>query len=160
FNVAVKARHRLFVHAGVVGWRGRAIMVPGRSMTGKTVLVEALVRAGATYYSDDYAILDTRGCVYPYAKPLSLRENGGVIRRHLPVESLGGRCGTKPLPVGLVVVTRYEAGACWRPRRLWPGQAVLALLDHTLLARSRPELTLETMQQVINSGAMVLKSKR
>src|SRR3954464_11588336 len=36
--VAEAAQRRVFVHAGVVGWRGRAILVPGRSFTGKTTL--------------------------------------------------------------------------------------------------------------------------
>src|SRR5688572_23974646 len=43
FRVALSARRRLFVHAGVVGWRGRAIVIPGRSGSGKTSLVAALV---------------------------------------------------------------------------------------------------------------------
>lgn len=38
---------KLFIHAGVVGWRGRAIVIPGRSLAGKTTLTAALVRAGA-----------------------------------------------------------------------------------------------------------------
>src|SRR5579862_5116240 len=56
--VAGAARRRVFVHAGVVGWKGQAIVIPGRSYSGKTLLVAALVRAGATYYSDEYAVLD------------------------------------------------------------------------------------------------------
>src|ERR1700755_3553056 len=34
--VAASARRRLFVHAGVVSWRGRAILLPGRSFAGKS----------------------------------------------------------------------------------------------------------------------------
>src|SRR4051812_46545639 len=41
--VAETARRRLFVHAGVVGWRGQAILLPGQSMSGKTSLVVELV---------------------------------------------------------------------------------------------------------------------
>src|SRR4051794_33193161 len=37
--VAVAARKRVFVHAGVVGWKGRAVLIPGRSFCGKTTLV-------------------------------------------------------------------------------------------------------------------------
>lgn len=48
-HVAETSPHYVFVHAGVVGWRGRAILVPGRSFTGKTTLVTALLRLGATY---------------------------------------------------------------------------------------------------------------
>src|SRR5947209_10772416 len=45
--VAEMARRRLFVHAGVVALERRAIVIPGRSFTGKSTLVAALVRAGA-----------------------------------------------------------------------------------------------------------------
>src|SRR5207248_7654182 len=37
-SVAEFARQRLFVHAGVVGWKGRAILLPGRSLAGKSTL--------------------------------------------------------------------------------------------------------------------------
>ena len=63
-HVAEQARRRLFVHAGVVGWKGRAIVIPGRSFTGKTTLVAELVRAGASYYSDEYALIDSRGKIH------------------------------------------------------------------------------------------------
>ena len=75
--VAEHAPRRVFVHAGVVGWRGKAIVIPGRTHTGKSTLVKALVEAGATYYSDEYAVLDKRGRVHPYARPLSMRPIGG-----------------------------------------------------------------------------------
>ena len=59
--VAEMAPDRVFVHAGVVGCRGRAILLPGRSFTGKSTLVAELIRAGAEYYSDEYAVLDSAG---------------------------------------------------------------------------------------------------
>ncbi len=43
-HVADNSRELVFVHAGVVGWGGRAIVIPGRSFSGKTTLVAALVR--------------------------------------------------------------------------------------------------------------------
>ena len=46
--VAEWAKHRVFVHAGVVGWKGKAIVIPGRSFSGKSTLVAELVRAGLT----------------------------------------------------------------------------------------------------------------
>src|ERR1700749_911879 len=54
--VAERAPRRVFVHAGVVGWKGRAVVIPGRSLSGKTTLVVELVRAGAEYYSDEDAV--------------------------------------------------------------------------------------------------------
>ena len=67
---AYRAQDCLFVHAGVVGWQGKAILIPGRSFSGKTTLVKALIEAGATYYSDEFAILDRQGLVHPYPLPL------------------------------------------------------------------------------------------
>ena len=45
--VATLAKELVFVHAGVVGWRNRAIVIPGRSLSGKSTLVLALVVAVA-----------------------------------------------------------------------------------------------------------------
>jgi len=158
FHVAQVARRKVFVHAGVVGWQGRAILIPGRSFSGKSTLVAELVRAGATYYSDEYAVLDARGRVHPFARPLAMRENGTGRMKKYSVEEMGGLRGTKPLPVGLVVVSKYKAGARWRPRQLSPGQGALALLDNTVCARQQPEMALATIKQLWQ--APVLKGVR
>src|SRR6266536_3088511 len=100
--VAELARGRVFVHAGVVGWQGRAIVIPGTSFSGKSTLVMELVRAGATYYSDEYAVFDRRGRVHPYARSLSIREKTTGQTERFPVGSLGRVAGVEPLPVGLV----------------------------------------------------------
>ncbi len=158
-NVAAAAKRRVFVHAGVVGWRGRALVLPGRSHAGKSTLVAALVRAGATYYSDEFAVLDGRGRVHPFAKPLSLRDPEGGGPRSVTAEALGARSGTCPLPVGLVVLSSYRAGARWRPARLTPGPALLELLAHTVPIRQRPEPSLGALSAMVE-GAAVLKSPR
>ena len=76
FAVAEHATERVYLHAGVVAWGDRAIVVPGRSLSGKTTLVAALVRAGATYLSDEFAPIDREGRVWPHARPLSVRAEG------------------------------------------------------------------------------------
>jgi hypothetical protein len=157
--VAEAAKRRVFVHAGVVGWKGQAIMIPGRSLTGKTTLVAELVRQGATYYSDEYAVLDTRGRVHPYLKPLSVRDGVGARPQRVAVESLGGQPGEKPLPVGLVVVSNYKEGARWRPRNLTAGEGALAVLANTVPARSRPEDAFSALRQVM-PHARTLKGVR
>jgi len=156
--VAELARRRMFVKAGVVGWRGRAIVIPGRSGTGKSTLTAALVRAGATYFSDEYAVLDARGRVHPYPRHLSIRGHDERRRRCTP-EELGGRAGCKPLPVGLVVVTNYRPGVQWQPRALTAGRAALALLDTAVPALRKPAEVLDTLQQVV-SHAPSLKGAR
>jgi hypothetical protein len=66
-DVATWATRWVFVHAGAVGWQGKGIVIPAPSRSGKSRLVEALVRAGATYYSDEFAVLDSRGRLHPFA---------------------------------------------------------------------------------------------
>ena len=157
--VAEHAPRRVFVHAGVVGWRGKAIVIPGRTMMGKSTLVKALVEAGATYYSDEYAVLDKRGRVHPYARPLSMRPIGGGPPTKIPPEDLGGRIGVRPLPVGWIVPTYYRPDVRWRPRSLSPGRAVMELLAHTLPARLYPERVMPTLCAA-TVEATVLKGAR
>jgi hypothetical protein len=158
--VADNAPHRVFVHAGVVALRGKAIVIPGRSFSGKTSLVAALVKAGATYYSDEYAVLDEHGRVHHYARPLSIRQKGlnGKPRKY-KVEALGGKAGNKPLQVGMVVVSKYKPGAQWRPRGLSAGEGALELMANTVSARRQPKAMLEAIHKVV-SLAPVLKSER
>jgi hypothetical protein len=153
-HVAAGARRRVFVHAGVVGWRGKAILMPGRSFSGKTTLVAELVRAGATYYSDEYAVLDALGRVHPYPRPLSVRQNGKRVKQ--TAQMLGGKSGTDPLSVGLVIVSHYKPGARWRPRALSAGEGALALIENTVSAQREPETVLETLRRAM-PNAPVLK---
>jgi hypothetical protein len=141
FRVATHAREAVFVHAGVVGWRGCAILVPGRTMSGKSTLVAELVRRGARYYSDEYAVIDERGRVHPYARPLSLR-NGSRPDHTSLRNDLGASTGLEPLPVTLVVSTAYQEGARWCPVTLTGTRAVLPLIDNTVLAATEPTRTL------------------
>jgi len=157
--VAILARRKIFVHAGVVALGGRAILIPGRSFSGKSTLTAELVRAGATYYSDEYAVLDERGRVHPYPCPLALRTADRVKQTKTPAAALGGQTGIKPLQVGMVVVSQYREGARWRPRRLSPGQGALEVLANTVPARFRPEESLGSVQQAV-AGATILKGHR
>jgi hypothetical protein len=155
-HVAEHAPRRVFVHAGVVGFRGRAIVIPGRSHSGKSTLVGELIRAGATYYSDEYAVLDARGRVHPFAKPISIRE-GIVFKRttRRSVASFGGEAGRKPLPVGLVVLCRYRRGRRFRPCALSAGQGTLEMVAHTVSARRDPAAALQALRQVAESASII-----
>ncbi|MDX1532004.1 MAG: hypothetical protein R3362_10810, partial [Rhodothermales bacterium] len=158
-TVSRHATEGLFVHAGVVGWHGQAIVIPGRSFTGKTTLTKALVEAGAVYYSDEFAVFDEAGLVHPYARPLSIRHGGTVRGTRTPVEALGGEAGRRSLPVGLVLVTRHEPGAAWSPVPLSAGQAVLRLLDNTVRAQEVPEAAIAVLGRAVD-GARVLEGPR
>ena len=151
--VAERAPRRIFVHAGVVGWKGRAVVIPGGSLSGKTTLVAELVRAGADYYSDEYAVIDRDGRVHPYARPLAVREGDGLRQTRRTVGEFGGRAGEGPLPVGLVIVSRYERGTKWRPRPLTPGECVLELLSNTVPARRSPARAMSVLTKAAAGAA-------
>lgn len=157
--VGERAPRRVFVHAGVVGWRGRAIVIPGRSFSGKTTLVRALCDRGATYYSDEFAVFDARGRVHPFPTPLGIRDEGETRATKRSPEELGASVGVARLPVGLVAVTSFKPGVRWRPRALPVGQAALALLENAVPARWRPGAALSALGQVAES-ALVLKGTR
>lgn len=155
--ISLHAPDRVFIHAGAVGHEGRAIVIPGNSFSGKTTLVAALVRAGASYYSDEFAVVDPEGLVHPFHKTLSLRPEGVQIEH--TVEEIGGSPGHEPLPIGLVICTYYRAGVDWQPERLRGGAAMLEVLSNTVTMTTRPEETIPTVKRAL-TGAVVLKGER
>ena len=156
-HIAEHSPNRTFLHAGAVGWRGRAIVLPGRTGAGKTTLTAELVRAGASYLSDDFAPIDNRGRVHPFPKPLAIRENGET--RELSAEAFGGQQRRLALPVGLVVLSSYAEGRHFRPRSLSPGRAVIELLKTTASARRDPMRAFERLSRIAQQ-APVLRGAR
>jgi hypothetical protein len=153
-HLAVHAPDHLFVHAGVVGIGGIGLVIPGRSFSGKSTLVAELLRQGATYYSDEFAAVDADGLIHAYPRPLSLRpEWGGAGSVPAPpvVE-----VGTTPIRAGLIVVTRYERGAGWRPVTGTHAQAAIALLENTVAVRSRPGFTLTTLRRLAGASQVLI----
>jgi hypothetical protein len=159
-TIALNAAEHVFVHAGVVGYRGRAIVIPGRTFTGKTTLVSELVRVGADYYSDEFAPLGADGRVHPYPKPLSIRGgDGSWSQTDRPVSEIGGRVGADPLPVGVVAIAPYAPGTVWNPTRLSAGEGVLAVLANTVPAQERPVEAMTAIRAAV-ADAVVLEGER
>lgn len=144
-----------FLHAGVVGWQGRAIVIPGRSLSGKTTLVREMLRLGATYYSDEFAVVDDCGLVHPFARPLGIREDPSYAQTKYTAKSLGAASGIKPLPMGMAVICKYEAGARWQPASLSQGQGALELLANSVAIRTQPYQTLRRLQKLITHGVFI-----
>lgn len=141
--VSELATDRIFVHAGVVAWQGRAILIPGQSFSGKTTLVTALMRCGCTYFSDDYAVLDAAGRVHPYPRRLRLRVGDRI--EVLELDSWEERVGSGPLPVGWVVVTAYQPEASFVPLRVDPGRTTLHVLAHTIAMHHDPQRAIDAV---------------
>jgi len=152
--VARTSPHFLFVHAGAVGWKGRGVLLPGPSHAGKTTLVAALLRAGATYYSDDYALFDRQGLLHPYRNPLSVRAE--QHRVDIPAEALGGVHGQEALRLGLVVFTEYRPGHVWQPAPLSSGQALVRLLANTPAAQQHFRASLHGLRKALEGAACLV----
>ncbi len=148
----------LFVHAGVVGIAGRAVVVPARSEAGKSSLVAGLVEAGAEYLSDEYAPLDSNGLVHPYPQDICLRVDGEDAA--VPPRQLGGSVAAGPMPVGALLITSFHRPSTrWRPRLATPGEGTIALLKHAPAANRRPA---EALQAAVaaTQGSTVLVGRR
>jgi hypothetical protein len=154
------AKTHVFLHAGVVAWREKAIILPGRGSTGKTTLVQELLKLGAVYYSDEYAPINDEGLVQPFAKMLSVR---GIVddytQTEVAAESLGADTGTEDIPVGAVIFTEYEDGAKWEPETLVSGSAVMALVSQAITMRSDPGRSMNVLNRVAGT-ATIIKTKR
>jgi hypothetical protein len=106
--VAQRAEGWAFVHAGVVVVGERAIILPGRSLSGRSIIVEALAREGAHPWSETYAVLDSLGNLHPF----------------------GGSAGAgATASIALVATAPYRPGAHWSPERGGAAAAALAMLE-------------------------------
>lgn len=159
-TVAEFAESKVFIHAGAVGWKDSAIIIPGTSFSGKTTLVSELIKAGAVYYSDEYAVLDEEGYLHPYPKMLSMR---GIIddfqQLDTAPEDFGARIGSQPIPVKMVLITQYKKNGRWKPQIIKTGEGLMEILKHTIPIRLNPEFVLKVLKKTA-SCAVITKSKR
>jgi hypothetical protein len=158
-HVAEHAEGRVFVHAGVVGWRGGALLLPGVSFAGKTTLVAALLRAGAEYYSDEYAVIDDDGIVHPYARDLQMRCEGGVEQTPVAIAQLHGTAGVTPLRAALVAFVDYAPGAKWEPESISPGLAALEMMRHAIPVQRTPQRVMAALARMMET-AVAIRSQR
>lgn len=159
-TVAEFAPDRIFLHAGVVGWKGKAIVMPADSFQGKSTLVAELLRQGAEYYSDEYAIFDENGLVHPFPRALAVRGiEGEYVQTDVSAESLGAAIGTKPIPVGMVLITSYSPEGEWKPELISEGLGVMEMIPHTIPIRVNSDFSLKVLKIIVNR-AIIAKSIR
>lgn len=148
--VARLCRKHIFIHAGVVRWGGRAILIPGRSFTGKSTLVLALVRVGATYYSDEFAVVDTKGQIHPFLRRPHVRTaSGQKVRRHLRTPLAAAGDSLTAAAECTVAVCKYKPSGRWEPRSMTKGETLLELMGNTVVARIRPEDSLKILAKLV-----------
>ncbi len=136
-QLATYAPHHVFVHAGVVAFPAGLVVLPGRSMQGKSTLVRALVEAGGRYFSDEYAVIDEQGLVHPYPRHHSHRLSGGQ-KELTPASTLGWELEFGPRSIALLLSTGYQEGAEFQPTTITVGQAALKMFANTVSAQTDP----------------------
>lgn len=145
---AEQAHERVIVHSGVVACDGRAMLLPGHSRSGKSTLVAALIRAGAQYYSDEYAPLDPLGRVHAYPRRPRLRADSPAAQWDLIPSAPPGPPPT-PLPVALVAALDFRPQATTRIDPISPAAALVVLLENTVCAASRPGEAFATVEAAV-----------
>jgi hypothetical protein len=118
------------VHAGAVLWGERVLLLPGSTHAGKSSLVAGLLRRGATYFSDEYALIDSAGLVYPYPRPLLVRNGRPDQTPMLPVE-YNASVGQIAAPVGWILSLQYLRECAWSVEAITQSEALLMLLRNT-----------------------------
>lgn len=154
------AEKHVFVHAGAVAIGGKALVLPGRSRSGKSTLVAELLRMGAQYLSDEYAVVDEEGLVHAFPKPLSLRIEGEAnTQRDVPAETLGAESILSPIACGMILVTEYKAGSRFAPEGLSRAEGMMEILRHTVPVRRNTEFSLKVLNK-LTLRAIIAQSYR
>jgi hypothetical protein len=157
-RVAEYAPDHVFIHAGVVSIGGQALVLPGRSRTGKSSLVKELVSQGAIYYSDEYAVLDSGANVLPFPKPLSIRTGSEGVQEDLDPACIGAT-GTETVPCGMVLLTEFQDSAIFAPERLSPASGIMEVLKHTVPVRRNAKFSLKVLKK-LTLRAIIVQSYR
>ena len=84
-----------------------------------------------THKAGERLYVDYSGLTVPFVDA----KTGNVYKAEIFIGIMVGRIS---LPVRLVVLTAFEKGRRFRPKRLTPAGGTLGLLEHTLPARARP----------------------
>ena len=140
---------KYFLHAGAVALRNVGIIIPGSSFSGKTTLTKEFLKAGAEYYSDDCAVIDNFGKLYPYSKTLSIR-NTFQESEIVKAESVGAETGRGAVPVRLIILTEYKKKYTWRSRKISEGEAVWELSKNLFYPASMTLYPTETFRALAN----------
>jgi len=140
------------IHAGAVLWAGRALLLPGATHAGKSSMVVELLRRGATYLSDEYALIDPEGRVHPYPRPLLLR-NGRPEQVPALAGDFSAAVGHASAPVGWIFALEYDPAGEWSVAPVPQSMALLTLLRNTphVLADS-PEMV-GSFQRAVSGAA-------
>lgn len=151
----------VLLHSGAVVLGDYGILFPAGTGRGKTTFTNSLLDLGASYCSDDCAVVDSAGMLHPYPTPLKLRRSDGTRDRLVPSEA-GYEVPDSPVPVRCVAFTEFSPGARFTPSQLGRADAMMKLLENLFLPsaiRCWPEETVGVLAAVLDD-ALILKGER
>jgi len=152
------------MHAATIDVNGRRLTCAGTSGAGKSSLCTRALLAGGSYFSDEFTLLDTSGCVLPFPRPLQWsEEHHPAFPIHTMMQSglftrasyrfadkhgdsvtsflwLPEHVANSPAPLDVILLPHYASTA--PPANITPlnrSQALLELSDHLHYAPSTIE---------------------
>lgn len=146
------------MHAAVVAFGDGALLLPASSHSGKSFLAAELLRRGAVYYSDEYALIDPQGQVHPYPRPLLVR-NGTPEQKPVLPEECGSQAATAPAAVRWIIGLRYAPGNAWKIAPIPQSEGVLLLLQNTPHVWARTPDLPDTLRQAVAGAACFLGAR-
>jgi hypothetical protein len=146
------------VHAGAVLLAGRGLLLPGGTHAGKSSLVVELLRRGARYLSDEYALIDPQGRVHSYPRPLLLR-NGRPKQSAVLPEDCNSSTADAPAPVGWILSLEYQSARSWSVAKVSQSLAMLSLLQNTPHALADSPEMVSSFQRAV-AGAVCYAGQR
>ncbi len=158
-HIAAMSKSWVFLHAGVVEWRGKAIILPGHSYKGKTTLVAELIRLGAGYMSDEYAVMDENGLVHPFERDLGVRFVPDEGPMPVDPAAFGGTRAKHPVEAGLIVYTGFVENTEWSPEIMTLGSGILESVPEVIPFSFNTEFVLKVLNTTFNR-AIIIKSDR
>lgn len=161
----------VILHASAAEHRGRALVFPARSESGKTTLVAGLVRAGFGYFTDEAAAIHPGTLVVePYPKSLSIDPGSWSLfpeleppvpaaLRHFvglqwhvdPCSIRAGACAGAARPA-FVIAPHFVAGARTRLEPLSRADALVLLVEGAFNARSHGRAGVEALAAMVHTS--------
>ena len=158
----------VILHASAAEHRGRALLFPARSESGKTTLVAGLVRAGFGYFTDEAAAIDPGSLVVePYPKALSIDPGSWPLFPELEPavpaalrHFVGAQWHVDPCAIRadarasaarptIVVAPRFVPGARTRLEPLSRADALVLLVEGAFNVRSHGGGGVETLAAIL-----------
>lgn len=146
------------VHAGAVSIDGQGLLLPGGTHAGKSSLVAELLRRGARYFSDEYALIDPAGRVHAYPRPLLMR-NGNPKQFPMLPEEYDSGVAQESAPVQWILFIEYKPDGAWNVCEVSQSVAMLSLLKNTPHALADAPEMVGSFERAV-SGAVCLRGER